>query len=293
VRTIVISGALANKHHNGGGAWERLSWVTGLRRLGFDVYFIEQIGPAACVDATDAVTTLAESVNLAWFRSVTRWFGVADCSALVYADGKQCAGVSWPRLLDIAASAELLVNFGGHLTLPPLRDRIRRKVYIDVDPGFTQFWYAAGNAGARLEGHDFYFTIGENIGTPACFIPTGRIPWRPIRQPVVLEDWPVSVEGRPDRFTTIASWRGPFGPIEHGGRTFGLKAHEFRKFLDLPQRAPRHFEIALDIHPADEKDRQSLLRIWSAITSRILRIRGSLGSSTWAGARQTGSSWSL
>jgi len=51
VKVIVVSGALANKYRNGGGAWERLSWVTGLRRLGFDVYFIEQIAAESCVDA--------------------------------------------------------------------------------------------------------------------------------------------------------------------------------------------------------------------------------------------------
>jgi hypothetical protein len=56
------------------------------------------------------------------------------------------------------------------------------------------------------------------------------------------------------RFTTIASWRGPFGPVQHGGRTFGLKVHEFRKFFELPRRSDQAFEIALNIHPADEKD---------------------------------------
>src|SRR6185369_845264 len=88
---------------------------------------------------------------------------------------------------------------------------------------------------------------------------TGGIRWRPTRQPVVLQDWPVSREGAPDRFTTIASWRGPFGPVTYGGRTFGLKVHEFRKFLTLPRRSPGTFEIALNIHPADGNDLQSLL----------------------------------
>lgn len=258
MKTVVVSGALANKPGNGGGAWERFSWVVGLRRCGFDVYFVEQIDPGACVD-----------VNLRWFQSVTRRFGMADRSALVCADGKSCEGVAWPRLLQVAESAQLLVNLSGHLTLEPLLARIKRKVYVDVDPGFTQLWHSAGNPGARLEGHDFYFTIGENIGTPTCTIPTGGIPWRPIRQPVVLEDWPVSVEGRADRFTTLASWRGPFGPVEHAGRSFGLKVHEFRKVIDMPRRSPCHFEIALDIHPADEKDRQALLsRGWHLVDPR-------------------------
>jgi len=38
------------------------------------------------------------------------------------------------------------------------------------------------------------------------------------------------------------------------GHTFGLKLHEFRKFIDLPAQSGATFELALDIHPADEGD---------------------------------------
>ncbi|MEX2287048.1 MAG: hypothetical protein WD648_08165 [Planctomycetaceae bacterium] len=262
--TVLVAGALANKPRNGGGTWERMSWVVGLRQLGFDVCFVEQISPQACIDVTGDVTTFANSVNLAWFRSVTQWFGVADRAALVYAGGVECAGMPWTRLLEIAESADLLVNLSGHLTLAPLLERIRRKAYIDVDPGFTQFWHADPRTHFHVGGHDFYFTIGENIGSPDCTIPTGGIPWRPIRQPVVLKDWPVATTGNRDRFTTIASWRGPFGPVQFDGRTYGLKAHEFRKFLALPRQlgssnARRSaFEVALDIHHGDSKDLAAL-----------------------------------
>jgi 2-oxo-4-hydroxy-4-carboxy--5-ureidoimidazoline (OHCU) decarboxylase len=74
----------------------------------------------------------------------------------------------------------------------------------------------------------------------------------------VLEHWPVSGEGASDRFTTVASWRGAYGPIRHGDTTFGLKVHEFRKFVELPERANQTFEIALDIHPADAADARLL-----------------------------------
>src|SRR4051812_13502734 len=190
--TVLVSGALANKYRNGGGAWERMSWVTGFRRLGFDVSFVEQIAPGVSLDATGLPTRLAASVNHDWFASVTRWFGLTDRSALVCTDGEQCAGIPWRRLLEIADSAELLVNLSGHLTLEPLLQRIRRKVYLDVDPGFTQFWHADPDTPFTVAGHDFYFTIGENIGSPACPIPTGGIQWRPTRQPVVLDDWPMT-----------------------------------------------------------------------------------------------------
>jgi hypothetical protein len=261
---VIVSGALANKYRNGGEAWVRMSWVMGLRKLECDVYFIEQIAPQACVDTRGAVTPFADSVNLDWFRSVTEWFGIADRAALVCGGGEECAGLPWTRLLEIAASADLLANISGHLTLAPLLARIRRKAYIDVDPGFTQFWHADPNTPFQVGGHDFYFTIGENIGAPDCPIPTGGIQWRPIRQPVVLKDWPVTAAQKINRFTTIASWRGAFGPVQFDGRTFGLKVHEFRKCLPLPKRvagsraAGSTFEIALDIDPGDARDLTAL-----------------------------------
>jgi len=261
---LIVAGALANKYRNGGEAWVRLSWVAGLRRLGFDVYFVEQIARGACVDARGVVADFAVSVNLDWFRSVTRRFDLAGRSALIYAGGEACAGVSWPALLEVASAAELLVNISGHLTLEPLLSRIRRRAYIDLDPGFTQCWHADPKTPFTLGGHTHYFTVGENIGSPGCPIPTSEIPWRPVRQPVVLDDWPVATAPQRVRFTTIASWRGAFGPVSFGGRAYGLKVHEFRKVLPLPQRVTKAsvggpvFELALDIHAGDAKDLTAL-----------------------------------
>jgi hypothetical protein len=255
--TAIVSGALANKHRNGGAAWTRLSWALGLRRLGFRVCFVEQIDPAACVDAAGAPAAFEGSENLAFFRRVTRRFGLADSAALVC--GERVDGVPMPELLDRAADAEVLLNITGHLSLEPLRSRPRRKVYIDLDPGYTQIWHAEGVGGPRLEGHDFYFSVGENVGTAGCPIPTGGLRWRPVRQPVLLDDWPVCGTAEPDRFTTVASWRGPYGPVTQGGATLGPKAHEFRTLTGLPGRVPAAtFEIALDIHPADAKDAEWL-----------------------------------
>jgi hypothetical protein len=215
---------------------------------------VEQISRENCVDATGAVTPFESCANLAYFKHITEQFGLHDSATLIYGNAEQTYGLTYTELLDLTEAADLLINITGHLTLEPLMRRLRRKAYVDFDPGYTQFWHAAGDAGARLDGHDFYFTVGENIGTPACPIPTGGIRWRPIRQPVVLDHWPVAREGDPGRFTTVATWRGPYGPIQYGGRTFGLKVHEFRKFIRLPERTHHTFEIALDIHPADAKD---------------------------------------
>jgi len=166
--------------------------------------------------------------------------------------------MSWPALLEVARSAEALINLSGRLTLAPLLKRFRLKAYVDVDPGFTQFWHADPCVPFQLPEHDEYFTIGENIGHAECPIPTAGLRWRPTRQPVVLDDWPLIHQNTGGRFTTVANWRGPFGPVEFGGKSFGLKVHEFRKLLELPQRSNESFEIALNIHPDDQKDLEAL-----------------------------------
>jgi hypothetical protein len=76
---------------------------------------------------------------------------------------------------------------------------------------------------------------------------------------VVLDDWPVANVGF-SGFTTVASWRGAYGRVEHQGTTYGLKAHEFRKLVELPEQVELPFEIALDISDADAGDRQLLQR---------------------------------
>ena len=64
--------------------------------------------------------------------------------------------------------------------------------------------------------------------------------------------------GSGSRFTSIASWRGPFGPVEYRGKTYGLRAHEFRKVIELPRHAKNQFEVAMDIHSAETKDLAAL-----------------------------------
>ena len=258
--TVVVAGALANKPSNGGEAWVRLSWIRGLQRLGCDVWFIEEIQERHCTDALGAPSPFASSVNLRWFRQVTAEFGLQD-RAWLRCDNGEVEGPSAPVPEEVAAEA-LLVNISGHLRDPVLKPIFARRVYVDIDPGFTQIWHAQGTDGARLEDHDVHFTIGANIGTSKCSIPADAVRWLHVRQPVVLSDWPTSpwrdVDDASMCFSTIATWRGPFGPIELDRRRFGLKVHEFRKFIELPRMVPARFEAALAIHPAEITDLELL-----------------------------------
>ena len=234
----------------------RLSWVLGLVRLGIETWLVEQIAPEVCRDERGRSVSVERSLNRRWFERVVEDFGLSDRAALVTPDGHSIAGASSEAVRDAAAAAELLVNISGNLTCEQLVSLPRRRAYLDLDPGYTHFWHAAGVLGPDLERHDAFLTVGLAIGRPACTIPTSGIRWRPVPPPVVLDEWPAADGGT--AFTTVASWRGGYGRIEHEGRAYGQKAHEFRRFADVPRRIATPFEAALDIHRGDQADRNRL-----------------------------------
>ena len=218
--SVAVAGALAGKAGSGGEAWVRLSYALGLRRLGCDVRLVEE-APGASAEA------------LAYARSVAERFG------LDYRPAEEAEG------------GDLIVNVSGNVRSEAVRRRFRRTAFVDIDPGFTQFWHEREIE--AIPEHDVYFTIGQNVGSGRCSIPTCGVEWRHTRPPVVLDEWPAA-DGSFDRFTTVSTWRSPFGPIE----PYGLKHHQWRAFLDLPGRTGLPFEAALDVDPADAPDREAL-----------------------------------
>lgn len=254
----LVGGALANKPRNGGAAWTRMSWVLALRELGFDVFFVEQLHSQSCVDDAGEACGAPRSMQAAFFRQTIAEFGLQSHSALIDERGESIAGLPADRITDVADAADFLLNISGHLAHEPLLRRVRRRAYLDLDPGYTQFWHAAGLSGARLAGHDVYFSVAENIGRPGCDIPTGGLHWRAARQPVLLDRWPPCPSPGLTKFTTIASWRGAFGRVQAPGKLYGQKSHEFRKLIDLPRRSGFLFELALEIHPGDQADADAL-----------------------------------
>src|SRR4051812_26453700 len=98
--TVIVSGALANKPGNGGNAWTRLSWIRGLTRLGYDAYFVEQIDPRSCVDASGRPAPFAGSANLDYFRHVTSQLGLTGRASLVCGDFDDVFGPDLNQLAD-------------------------------------------------------------------------------------------------------------------------------------------------------------------------------------------------
>jgi hypothetical protein len=251
---IVYSGALAQVPRQGGLTWLHLQFLLGLRRLGWEVLFVDRLTPPMCVDAAGEPAPIQESLNLRYFLHVMEDFGLGESFSLSCSRPDRVIGLSRPQVLERAARASLLLNVMGYCDDEEILGRVRRRVFLDIDPGFGQMWRDLG-LHDTFRGHDAFVTLGRNIGRPDCAIPTCGLPWITMPQPVVLAQWPAQPPSPGGAFTSIGAWRGPNGPIEYRGRTYGLRVHEFRKFVELPSLCPgSRFEMALDIHPGDARD---------------------------------------
>lgn len=250
---IVVAGSIAQRAGKGGSTWVRLQYLLGLKRLGWDVLLLDRLEPAMCVDASGRACPLEASVNLAYLERVMRDFGLADAWALLYDHGGRCLGLPRELVIEQTKRAAMLIDIMGFVTDEEILRAAPRRVFLDLDPGFGQMWKRLALADV-FRGYDDFVTIGENIGQPGCAIPTCGLPWVTTPQPVVLDAWPVAPETPEGRFTSIATWRGAYGPIDYAGGRYGLRVHEFRKFVEIPRRTRQRFELALDIHPSETQD---------------------------------------
>lgn len=253
----MVAGSVAQRPGNGGHTWVFLQYLLGFRKLGWEVLFLDRLEPEMSVDAAGRPAPLERSVNVAYVEQVLRAFDLGERWAVFHGEGAM-AGMSRARVLEEAARAALVINVNGFFDDEEVLAAPGLRVYLDIDPGFAHMWRALGLHDA-FQGHDAYVTVGENVGGPGCTIPTGGIDWVTTPQPVVLEHWPPQ-DGPGEAFTSVGSWRGPFGPVEFDGRTYGLRVHEFRKFAELPRRVTAPLEIALDIDEADAADVELLRR---------------------------------
>jgi hypothetical protein len=300
--TIIVAGSLAQRPGIGGHTWVFLQYLLGFKRLGWDVLFLDRLEPEMCVDGAGRPCPLDQSVNLHYFQEVMERFGLRDAFALRFNRGERFVGLPRAQVLERVKNAAFLLNVNGFLTDEEVLGRAPRRVFLDIDPGFGHMWQELG-LHSLFRGHDDYVTIGENVGRPDCTIPTCGLKWVTTPQPVVLDYWPARTGDGGEWFTSIVTWRGAFSPVEYQGKTYGLRVHEFRKFAPLPRLSGRPFQLALDIHPSDVKDRTLLAdNGWSLVDPRVVAsdpwvyqeyIRGSKAEFVVAKNMyvQTGSGW--
>lgn len=255
-KRVMITGSLGGAALGyGGHTWAILQYILGFRRLGWEVYYVEHLKTTEFVDDDWHPAPLSASANARYFRSLMDRFELTDHAALLEWEGAGHVGLSLAEVEKLAPDIDLLINRSGHLHLKTVLAAVRRRLYLDVDPGYTQIWQEQYGIDMKLSGHDVYVTVGLNLGAPDCPFPTCGIRWESTLPPVVLSEW-TTITPPGTAYSTVADWRG-FGAVEWGGVWYGQKADEFLRLIELPRRVPVPLELCLFIS-ADESDRDTL-----------------------------------
>jgi hypothetical protein len=247
-KRILFSGSIAGHAVGyGGNIWAFLQWVLGFRRLGCDVYYVEERQGKDLMDEDLKPAPFSQSANVQSFRRLIDRFELGDRAALLEAGTSAHVGLSREDIDKIAPDVDLFLNQFGAYTA--VLGHVRRSVYLDLDPGHTQIWQERYGVDMRMRGHDLYLTIGLNLGEPGCPLPTGGVRWEKTLWPIVLSEW-VTDESPGPAFTTVANWRD-YSWVEWQGVWYAQKAEAFKAVIDLPRRVPMPIEVCLSIADSD------------------------------------------
>jgi hypothetical protein len=246
---IIVSGLIA-QYPLGGVSWDYLQYVVGLTRLGHDVYYLEDTGLWP-YNPNEGGVSRGCTFNVEYLTNVMKQFGLENRWAYRFPWESQWFGIEKAKREALIESADLLINVSCSLERPWDYRKIRRLVYVDTDPVFTQLKLAKGQENFRrlVDAHDVHFSYGERLSEAE--LQTGHL-WHPMRKPILLSEWRPSSRHR-DVFTTVMNWTS-YKDITYNGKSYGQKDVEFNRFLDLPGLVfPTVLEIA--VNPAGKTRR--------------------------------------
>lgn len=249
LRIIVAGGVGAMPF--AGVAWQVLQYLEGFRRLGHDVFYLEDtrrwpydpVAESVSDDATAAIAYVAALMPRCGLDGAWAYRDVAQNGSL--------HGVSERVLARTLADADVLVNVSGVTVLRDEHLQVPVRVYLETDPVLPQIEIAQGREFTidLLAAHTHHFSYGENFGAPDCAVPIERFAYRPTRPPVILDWWetadpPQQLDAR--AFTTVANWRQTDKDIVWQGRKLTWsKDVQFERFMALASQVELPIELAL------------------------------------------------
>jgi len=247
--TVCLSADTVGCPEAGGHLWAYLNWALGLRALGCEVIWLEQVSAS--------VPTHKVRENVAVVRSHLRPYGLSERVALSARTGEPLSREVAEGYLDLTAAteADLLLEL-RYDTPSEVVGRFRRSALLDIDPGLLQIWMSTGGISAAP--HDVYFTIGETVGQPGGCFPDGGLTWHYTPPCVVLDWWSPHPAAEDAAFTTVSSWFQNEWVEEAGNWYRNDKLSGFLPFLELPRCSEQPLELALSLAENDDAERRAL-----------------------------------
>ena len=243
----------------GGQTWLYLNWLLGLRKLGHEVWYIEDDTVWPYDPERDSITDDC-SYAVRHVASCMERIGSPDTWGFRAAyRTEECYGITGAQLDELYRTCDALLNIVGATDLRAEHLAAPLRVYVECDPVIAELQLANGDnhTATALANHHAIVTYGENFGAGDCRVPIDGRSYGKTRQPVDLDLWPMAYEPEAPFFTTIGNYRQTGNDVVYGGEVYRWSKHyEWEKFLTLPRRTPQPFELAM--FPNDLADREKL-----------------------------------
>jgi hypothetical protein len=255
-KKIVILGMMT-KIPVAGNIWVVAHYLVGLRRLGYEPYYVEAHArtPSMLMESDEDDSSAKAA---AFLDRVMRRFDLAENWAFhaLHDDGR-CYGLSETQLRELYQSAELIVNLHAGTVPLPEHYATDRMVCLETDPVELEIglYHQDAETVEFLRPHRAFFTWGLNYDHPDCRLPRDeRFVFRPSPPPVICDWWRNGSACGGEALTTIGNWRQEWRDMTFKGEVYHWSKHfEYLKFLDLPRRTAQPFELALSSYTEQDK----------------------------------------
>ena len=234
----IILGTYMFRYPLGGNVAWALQWIVGLSRLGHEVLIAEKSGwSSSCHDPVTNVMSDDCSYGVQNIASLLNRHYSRPLWCYVDAEGTY-HGMPREAVENAFRSSDLFIDMSHGEWFPEVMV-VPTRIFLDTEPAFTQMkWEQRLKLGETLPNYDFYYSVGQNIGTSKSNAPTAGKVWRHVFNPVNLDLFsPQSVN--PDApFTTVMNWQA-HQSLEFNGVVYGQKNIEFEKYINLPRLTTR------------------------------------------------------
>lgn len=260
---VVVWGMLAYLPF-GGITWQVLHHLAGLRRLGFDVWYVEDSDryPYALGGAE---RTLDLGPNIDFVRRHLAMVGLGDRWVFrsPVEPNRTYGALDIDGLQRLYQDADAVLNLCAAQELLPRHDVITCLVYVETDPVVSQVAVAKGAESwiGPLDRYQHHFTYGTNLGGTGCPVPLERYEWVATVPPVVT-DWWATADAPPEDapLTTVLQWSTVGRDVEWNGECWHWRKDiELAHYLDIPAYAPVPVEAAVRVRESERADANALV----------------------------------
>ena len=239
------------QYPQGGGHWVvRLQYLLGLRALHHDVVLLELLWSTGGRNRDDEL--------IASFFERMNHYGLKDnCILLLFDKGSDeqdlerghAYGKNMHDAREIIKSADLLWNDCCGIR-EPLLGMFRYRVLLDLDPGHLQV--SALTVDLDLHSHQAFLTVGKKLHDTDCEVPTLGFKWHTFFPFVYLPMWELRPDpGQEAPFSSVTHWT--WGELWLQHRVLSIsKRDAYLRYVELPRRARRPFELAANIDDPED-----------------------------------------